>query len=186
MSPNDALALAANPQTSPGAAGGQGRRVSLFVPGRARPQGSKRAIGRVVPGVRTRTGRPVVAVTMQESSEDLGDWRARVAHFALMAWGSAGPTAAPVRVTALFIFRRAKSHYSKAKRSFGKLAKHAPAYPTAKTMGDLEKLERALYDALTGAVLIDDGQVVSNHNDKVWGARDEPEGVHITIEEIVA
>lgn len=175
MNPSGALTLASPADPIPGGAGGQGRRVSFFVPGRPRPQGSKRPIPR-----------PNGGISLVEQSAHIVEWRARVAGFAALAWGTTTATELPVRVTALFVLRRPKSHYSKAKRSAGRLAKHAPAYPIAKCMGDIEKLERAIYDALTGVALIDDGQVVSNHNDKVWGAIDEPEGVHITVEEIVA
>jgi crossover junction endodeoxyribonuclease RusA len=179
-----ATAVLLDPVGSRGNPTAGGRRVSFFVPGTPRPQGSKKGFGRIVPGKFTKKGKQAVAVTMVESSKGLGDWRGRVATFAADAWGHAAPTALPVRVVALFVFRRPPSHYSKAKRNLGQLVKDAPSYPIAKRWGDVEKLERALYDALTGIVLVDDGQVVSPRPDKIFGTPDQPEGVHVVVEEI--
>lgn len=55
------------------------------------------------------------------------------------------------------------------------------AYPTGKFDGDGDKLERCIWDALTGVVYIDDSQVVKWSGAKVYASKVSK--VHITISE---
>lgn len=102
----------------------------LFVPGSPAPQGSKRHVG---------NGR------MIESSAAVGPWRERVAlavhneHWPLLA--------GPVAVDLTFVMPRPKSTPK-------------TRTPPATKRPDLDKMARAILDALTGITFADDAQVV--------------------------
>jgi crossover junction endodeoxyribonuclease RusA len=107
-------------------------RIALFVPGTPAPQGSKRHVG---------NGR------MIESSAAVGPWRERVAlaaHNALRA-SAQRPMVGPVTVILTFWMPRPKS---------------ARAGAAATKRPDLDKLVRAVLDALTGIAFVDDSQVI--------------------------
>ncbi|GAB3211304.1 RusA family crossover junction endodeoxyribonuclease [Nocardia tengchongensis] len=127
----------------------------LFVPGDAAPQGSKRHVG---------GGR------MVESSKSVGPWRERIA---LAAHGHGWtPGTGPVAVYLLFVRPRPLST-PKSRR------------PPATKKPDLDKLSRAVLDALTGIAYADDAQVVDLHARKRLAALGETPGVRITVTPIV-
>jgi crossover junction endodeoxyribonuclease RusA len=113
--------------------------LSVFVPGRPAPQGSKDYMGR------SKSGKGILV----ESSKAVKPWRADVREALLDSRGA--PLArfakgVPVFVTLTFILPRPKSYPKR----------HVPA--TKKP--DLDKLTRAVLDAMTSAgVLHDDSQV---------------------------
>lgn len=146
-----------------------GAAIIFFVPGLPAPQGSKRA-------VRFPNGH----VGMIESSKRVKPWRNDVAAAAMEArarqhW----PTTLygfSVKIAALvFAMPRPGSHLRKA----GELAKGAPATPRGKP--DVDKLERAVLDALTGILWQDDSQVVSICEAHKVFTRDTP-GVFVRLE----
>lgn len=114
----------------------------FIVPGPAAPQGSKRAI-------KLRGSGRVVLV---ESSAKVKPYRAVVALAARDAWGRP-PSGNAVYVRVAFTFLRPKSHYT----GRGAIRSGAPDFPGKP---DIDKLCRALLDALTGVVYADDAQVV--------------------------
>lgn len=130
-----------------------GARAALFVPGDAAPQGSKRHVGRGI---------------MVESSKKLGPWRERVA---LAAHGHGWtPGTGPVCVRLEFIRPRPVS--TPKSRT-----------PPAVKKPDLDKLDRAILDALTGIAYADDSQVVDLHSTKRIAEIGETPGVWITVKE---
>lgn len=137
--------------------------LAFYVPGRPRPQGSKS------PGL-TKDGRPF----MRESgAAQLRPWRKAIRQAAVDALTlrdgqSKGPAFdGPVGLVLTFGMRWPASHHGK------------PTWPTARP--DLDKLARAVLDAITGPVVADDSQVVSLTARKVWAERDVdwPEGLHV-------
>lgn len=115
------------------------RRVTrIFVAGVPAPQGSK-----------TRGAHG----GMFESSRKVGEWRSRVALAAQEAMLGAPPSPLPVSLRASFLFTRPKSHLT----TKGQLRKGAPVFPGRP---DVDKLARAVLDALTGIAFADDSQVV--------------------------
>jgi len=142
------------------------RICSLWVPGRPVPQGSKRPI-------RTKSGRMIV---LDSSGERLTSWRDWLAHSVLAVlpppWS---PCARAIRVQADFDMERPKAHY----RHNGAVKPSAPAAHCQRP--DIDKLSRALLDALTGIVWLDDSQVDALIVRKRW-ARDP--GVHLAIDEV--
>ena len=134
--------------------------LTFAVYGAAAPQGSKKHVGRGI---------------MVESSKRLAPWRDDVkvrAEEAISAWEDCHyrwePLTGPVGVDIVFRFARPASHYGTG-RNAGRLRPSAPARPTSKNLGDIEKLVRAVHDALTAAgVWKDDAQVVTLSASKWW------------------
>jgi Holliday junction resolvase RusA-like endonuclease len=139
--------------------------VEFFVLGPPVPQGSKKAY--VVNGR---------SVLVEAAGARHKDWRLNVRAVAIQAMGGVAPFTGPVRIDIDFIMPRPKSH----KSSKGALKANAPRWHTFKP--DRDKLERAILDALSGVVYVDDSQVCDGRISKTYG---EVPGAHITVGEIV-
>lgn len=140
--------------------------ISFFVPGLARPQGSKRHVGRGI---------------MVESSKQLKPWRMLVAHEAGIAMKGQALFLKPILLELQFRFQRPKAHYSAA----GTLKPKVPYYPTGRNLGDADKLARAVCDALTGIVFGDDAQVARLRVDKLYSIGGEQAGVSVEARELM-
>ena len=123
--------------------------LEFVVAGIPAPQGSKRAF--------VRGGR----VSLVESCARVKPYRALVSLAASQARTEA-PTQQPVGIASAFVFVRPKSHYT----SKGELRAGAPSHPGKP---DIDKLCRAVLDALTGILYHDDAQVVSLSASKRYG-----------------
>jgi crossover junction endodeoxyribonuclease RusA len=135
----------------------------FFVPGIPAPQGSKRHVGRGV---------------LVESSKQLKPWRLDVTATARQAWADRAPLE-HAAIDMEFVFPRPKSHYRTGKRA-SELRDDAPRHHTVKP--DIDKLARAVLDALTwAAVLRDDSRVHTLTVGKRYG---QDTGVTVTIEDI--
>jgi crossover junction endodeoxyribonuclease RusA len=132
-------------------------RTSFFVPGKPAPQGSKRHVGRGI---------------LIESSKALGPWRERIAIVAREATGGAGPrmfTAGdPLAVHIEFVMPRPA----------GTPKSRTPA---AVKRPDVDKLARAVLDAITDVLIHDDSAVVHLQATKRLAAIDEPPGADVTV-----
>lgn len=131
--------------------------ISYFVPGSPAPQGSKRHVG---------NGR------MIESSKAVGPWRERVALASHAEMKGGAMLTGAVRVSLDFALPRPKST-PKTKT------------PPAVKRPDLDKLARAVLDAITGTILADDSQVVSLRCTKHISAIDETPGAFIEVWPVV-
>ena len=162
--------------------------IEFTVYGQPVPQGSKRA------QVIYSKGKPVekngrVITVVRNDNEDLTNWRNQVADKAMKAWRSAthmSPDSkepeliqGPLALTIEFVRPRLKGHFGTG-RNKGKLKASAPQYPITKP--DTIKLARAVEDAITGVVWVDDSQVVKHVLTKRWGERYE---THVEITELV-
>lgn len=128
--------------------------IKFFVPGAPAPQGSKRHVGH---------GR------MVESSKALGPWRERVA---LAAHSHAdGLMGGPIGIRLKFVMPRPKSTPKR-------------TTPPAVKRPDIDKISRAILDAITGVLIADDSQVVDLHATKRLAGVDESHGVHIELEQL--
>ena len=79
-----------------------------------------------------------------------------------------GTFTGPVAVRATFYFRRPQHHWRTGKNAH-LLRDQAPAYPVGRGCGDLDKLQRAVGDALVDvSVLTDDSQIVRWRAVKAW------------------
>lgn len=118
-----------------------GEAVAFRVPGSAAPQGSK---------TRLAHGGSV------ESSKRVKPWRQEVSSRAEDAMAGRPLIAGPVVLQALFVFKRGTSHWN-SKGTLNATGRRSP-YPYSR--GDLDKLIRAIGDALTDTVLVDDKLIV--------------------------
>lgn len=106
------------------------------------------------------------AVVTNRGGARLGSWRAQIA-------ATAGelvdePLAGPVEMHLRFTLTRPKSHYRAGKVERG-LRDDAAEYVAHRP--DLDKLVRAVLDALTGVAFADDGQVAVLVAEKHYGTR---------------
>ncbi len=137
--------------------------IEFWVYGQAVPQGSNRVYkGRVV-GVNPR----------------LGYWREAVARAAAEKYSAPLFTEA-MSLEVIFYRHRPASHYGTG-RNAGKLKASAPRFPT--TTPDLDKLVRAIDDALTGVLWRNDSQVVKIQSRKFYG---EQSRAYIRVDTIQA
>jgi Holliday junction resolvase RusA-like endonuclease len=92
-----------------------------------------------------------------EENPHLRSWRQHIADKGHDLMRSDPPLQGPVEVEAGFTFPRPKAHYRSGSLS-SLLRDDAPAYHSSAP--DLDKLLRAVGDALTGVVILDDRQIV--------------------------
>lgn len=130
--------------------------VRFSVAGVPAPQGSKTPFG-------------------SEANPRTRPWRAAVSAEAAAAMGERELFVGPVRVGASFRFTRPKSHFRTGKNAH-LLRDDAPRFQT--THPDLDKLQRAVGDSLTGVVIRDDKQIAQWAVVKLYADR---AGVDITV-----
>ena len=128
--------------------------MNLFVPGNPVPQGSKRAL------LRKGTNIPIV---IDSNRLGLATWRSQVCAYAMeqKAKDGADTISGPIAVRLEFWLKRPAEHYLpvNGKRTVPLVRQGSPLYVTRAP--DLDKLTRAIFDALTDAdVWNDDSQVV--------------------------
>lgn len=137
----------------------------LEVQGVPYPQGSKTLVrGRMV-----------------ESCQQVRPWRAKVTATAKQQADHEGPLFprdTPLAVSVEFRMPRPKAHY----RANGAVKPGAPAYSVKRP--DLDKLMRAVGDALSGVWWEDDSQIVSLYLVKVYTDRPGNEGITVTAKEV--
>jgi Holliday junction resolvase RusA-like endonuclease len=162
---------------------------NFIVFGKPVPQGSKQA-----QAIYGKGGKPVikngrVITVVRNDNDDLQNWRNQVADKALDVYRNATHTspdnikdpeliAGPISLTIVFVRPRLKGHFGTG-RNAGKLKASAPEHPISKP--DTVKLARAVEDAMTGVIWVDDSQVVRHALTKRWGERFE---THVTITEL--
>lgn len=115
------------------------RPVRFTVPGVPIPQGSMKAVPDGKGGAR-----------LVPDNRRTKPWRAQIRKVADLE--GIDPREGPLRVSLRFMLPRPKGH-----RGANGLRLAAPAYPA--TRPDIDKLARAVLDALTGVAYTDDGQV---------------------------
>lgn len=139
--------------------------IHFTVHGEPVPQGSK-----II-------GRHELRTWIREDNRKLEPWRNAVTAAAYEQMDGRAPIAGPVMLEVIFVFPRPKAHY-RTGRYARMLKDSVPVFCSKRP--DLDKLIRALGDALTGTVLIDDAQIVRLYAVKRYGAP----MAHITIREV--
>jgi crossover junction endodeoxyribonuclease RusA len=135
--------------------------LAFVVYGLPAPQGSKRHMGNGI---------------LVESSKAVKPWRQDVRFAALACIPHDWDPALPMAISVTFRFKRPKAHIGKKG-----LLPSAPQHCTSARAGDVDKLSRALMDALTSVAYADDRQVVSLTAEKRYTVGDEPQGALITL-----
>lgn len=112
-------------------------------------------------------GVPTGHVAVADANPRAKSWQAEVRAAAAGAFGhDSGPLAGPLELDVTFVLARPRSHY-RTGRNAGLLRSSAPAWPSSRP--DTTKLLRAVEDALTGIVWLDDAQVVEQVARKAYG-----------------
>jgi Holliday junction resolvase RusA-like endonuclease len=170
--------------------------LDFWVPGKTEPQGSAEAHviyknrAKKVPARRP-DGSILVNVTSDNPA--LKAWRQKVAAAATTALTHAAvdglppepvekPT--PFVVHSTFFLQRPESHY-RSGRNAHLISDGARAFPV--TIPDVDKLERAIFDALTDVVYVDDSQVIDAINSKRYAVPtpgDDGVGVRIVVRRV--
>lgn len=133
------------------------------------PQGSTRALV-------TKSGRAIVT---NANSNRLALWRNDVVAAASTARGDSPTMTGATWVDAVFYLPRPKAHYRTGANA-NLLRDAAPARPAK--MPDLDKLIRAVLDALTvSGVIDDDGQVVTLNVSKRYATNTMRPGVSVVV-----
>jgi len=143
------------------------RTVTFRVPGDPVTKGSTRSFNHAKTGA---------IITMDSNAKRLEPWEATVKLAAAEAWDDK-LTNGPVGLIIAFGFRRPKNHYGTG-RNAEVLKASAPMEVITFKRNDLDKLLRAVMDALTGVVYIDDAQVAYIEASKLYA--DKP-GVRIQV-----
>lgn len=142
--------------------------VSFRVFGTPGAQGSKR--GWAIKKGGEYTGQ----VALSETSKKVASWRTDVKQAAQDAIGAGWePLDGPCEVSVLFIFKRPKAHYRTGKNAH-LLRDDAPHFVTSVSKGDLDKILRSTFDAITAAGLWKDDCLAARIQDtqKVYGERE--------------
>lgn len=142
--------------------------VTFSVPGVPAPQGSK-TVGRTKAG----------ANYVREDNPQTEPWRNAVASYARAAMAGRPPLDGPLRLVVAFAFARPRSHYRTGKHA-GELKPTAPVHCDKRP--DLDKLLRAIGDALTGTAVVDDAAFVELAASKRYGTP----AAHVTIRRAAA
>lgn len=143
--------------------------ITFFVPGIAKPAGSKRAF------FNKHTGKAAIVDACKTS----GDWKGDVKAFAHTEMiGKGPPRTGPLHLFVGFILPRPKSHYGTGKNA-GVLKPSAPTWHTSKP--DATKLLRCIEDAMTGIVWTDDAVIAKQEVFKGYGSQI---GAKVTVTEL--
>jgi Holliday junction resolvase RusA-like endonuclease len=123
-------------------------------------------------------GAPVVVT--KDTNDDQQSAQQAVALAALAARTAAGSgiSDGPVTVNRRYYFARGKGHYGTG-RNAGLLKDSAPLYPVTKA--DIDKLDRLVFDALTGTIIRDDKLVVGGEHSKHFAEGDDPPRTEVEV-----
>lgn len=145
--------------------------LQLWVSGLPAPSGSRR----VVP-IRRRDGSQTYRLI---ADRRLSDWIVSIRYIAQQAMQGKPPWKEPVRIGLEFRFPRPKSHYRGGKPDPDRLRKDASRLVVRRP--DLDKLCRAVLDAMTGVVWVDDALVARLQAIKYY---DDTPGVLIVADRV--
>lgn len=131
--------------------------IAFTVDGAPAPQGSKQA----------RTTKAGATYIHEGNRERLEPWRNAVAARARETMAGRPALTGPLELDVAFAFGRPRAHY-RTGRHAGELKPSAPIYCDRRP--DLDKLVRAIGDAITGIVAVDDGAIVELRARKFYGS----------------
>lgn len=116
------------------------------------------------------------------NAKRLKPWRAAIAKAVITQAADVPTITEPSALSLVLYLPRPKKHYRTGKYA-DVLRDDAPQWPTAHQLGDLDKHQRSVLDALTEAGLIaDDSLIVAAWPAwKTWATADQPPGARIAI-----
>jgi len=141
--------------------------LSFFVPGEPKTKGSWLPI---------RRGKKTIMIPDNKRSKN---WEKVVSDYARLKFRG-DPSEGAIIMNTKFYLPRPKSHYGTGKNA-DTIKAVKPELPILHSTGDLDKLERCVWDALTGVIYVDDSQVCGGERKKVYALQGEDTGVMITV-----
>jgi len=141
--------------------------LSFFVPGEPKTKGS---------WIPMKVGNHL---TVRPDNKRSKNWETVVATYARINWHGE-PAEGAVILNTKFYLPRPNSHYGTGKNA-DTIKTGKPELPILHSTGDLDKLERCVWDALTGIIYVDDSQVCGGEREKVYALKEESTGVMITV-----
>ncbi|HUV65254.1 MAG TPA: RusA family crossover junction endodeoxyribonuclease [Sedimentisphaerales bacterium] len=145
--------------------------IQFFVPGQARPAGSKRAFHHKA------TGKLIITAANPKQKE----WMDSVKWHAIKHVGRMVLLSDAVCLKLTFLRQRPNGDYGTGGNA-GVLKASAPLHNIK--VPDLTKLTRCVEDALTGIIWKDDSQVIGQRTNKRYARGDEIPGVEILVETV--
>jgi len=145
--------------------------ISFFVPGQARPAGSKSAFRNKA------TGQLIIT----HANPKTKDWMDSVKWHAMKHVGRMVLLTDAMCLKLTFLRQRPGSDYGTG-RNAGRLKASASLHNVK--VPDLTKLTRCVEDALTGIIWKDDNQVIAQRTNKRYCRGDEIPGVHVLVETV--
>lgn len=127
-------------------------------------------------------GRARVITDGSRPNSPIGAWRGAIATEARSAMGERETIAGPVGVEVAFYWRRPQGHWHTPLHGAG-IRETAPTWHATKP--DIDKLARAVLDAITAVAIRDDSQVVELIVHKRYETATEPIGASIRIWDIL-
>jgi crossover junction endodeoxyribonuclease RusA len=126
-------------------------------------------------------GKARIATDANRTTTPLGAWIVALGDAARAAVGRQSALTGPVMVSAWFVFPRPAHHYlpANSRRPARELRLDAPRFVDRKP--DVDKLARALLDALTNVVIEDDAQVAGLMAWKVYDDVARPAGCEVVV-----
>ena len=131
---------------------------SFVIKGHARPKGSWNAIH--VKG----------KIRFVPTSTPAAQWFKYIGEEVKRLWKLKKLWEGPILVDLVFLLPRPKSNLNE--------------WPTTRGTGDIDKLTRAILDAMTGVVYVDDVQVVQTTELKVWQQDGEQPEVRVKVKQL--
>lgn len=112
-----------------------------------------------------------------KNAKKLHPWRDKIRDVAGEAYAG-DPIDGPVAVQLVFYMLRPATHFGSGRNS-AVVKASAPRYPTVRP--DIDKLERAVLDAGTGVLWLDDSRIVEKHSYERYVETADDEGVKVTV-----
>jgi crossover junction endodeoxyribonuclease RusA len=117
---------------------------------------------------------------MYDSNPHLAEWRTSLGYEAHRAMQGRHVLDEALRLHLRFVFARPGYHYT----ATGQLSARGRRAPHPATYPDVDKLARAVLDALTGIVWRDDGRITQLSTAKAWAGRNEEPRCEVAVEPI--
>jgi Holliday junction resolvase RusA-like endonuclease len=154
------------------------RRMQFIALGTPEPKGSTKIVPHCrFPRLFQSFGQLLAAVSITSDNRELKQWAGCVRSMARVVGCEVIGAKIPVRLVLHFSLPRPQRLQTK--KWLGVSLWHT-------TRPDLDKLERAVKDALTGVCYDDDGQVAQMVSEKCYVDANEAPCVHVTVEELEA
>lgn len=159
--------------------------IAFFVAGIPQPKGSTKAFGFIArnkstgQALRNQRGAPIIRTVVTSDNPNVRPWAALVSDAARQATGRTPPIEGPVWLRLVFYLPPPK--YVRERIERGMKKRGVVEVPAHVVKPDVDKLTRAIGDAVRGVLYNDDAQVVSIEAAKGYAWGGTPPGAQVTV-----